>query len=173
MFYWTFYADGSIPVTISHGASSFNCPAPFGLASMPRLMKRAYVATYCYYRYRDWSHDSALDEARAQLARLAAVALFFAPLLPVSFVANVLLGGIDLRAYRTAEVYVLAVIGLFEVIHAVHKRLGADRLPPLDVDDFDAACVAAGRRAYWRLAGLYVAALMSWILGAMVLQLAA
>jgi hypothetical protein len=140
---------------------------------MPRVVQRAYVATYRYYRHQDWSHGDAFNEARMPLAWPAAVALFFAPLLPVRFGSNVLHGGIDLRAHQTAEVYVLAVIGLFDVIHAVRKRLGADRLPPLAADDFDAACIAAGRSAYWRLAGLYVAALMSWTLGAMVLQLVA
>lgn len=114
-----------------------------------------------------------MGAARTQLARLAVVALFFAPLLPVSFVSNVLLGGIDRQAYRTAEMYLLAVVGLFELIHAVRKRLGADRLPPLDADVFDTIHVAAGYRTYRRLTGMYVAALMSWILGAMLLQLAA
>lgn len=140
---------------------------------MSRFIQRAYVATYCYYRHQRWPHEDAADEARTQLARLTAVALLLAPLLPVSFVGNVLLGGVNLRAYQTADVYLLAVLGVFELIRVLKQRLHPDRLPTLDGADFDAARVAHGRWAYWRLTGVYLAALMGWILAAMLLQLAA
>ena len=140
---------------------------------MARLIRRAYVATYCYYRHQRWSHEDAADEARTQLARLAAVALFLAPLLPVSFVANVLLGGVNLRAYHTADVYLLSVLGMVELIRAARQQLLPDELPALRASDFDAARIMNGRWDYWRLAGMYVTSLMSWVLGAMLLQLAA
>jgi hypothetical protein len=140
---------------------------------MARLIRRAYVATYCYYRHRNWPHDAATSEARTQLARLAAVALFLAPLLPVSFVANVVLGGVDLRAYHTADGYLLAILGMFELIHTIRNRFCADDFPVLNASDFDAARIMNGRWDYWRLAGMYTTVLMGWILGAMLLQLAA